>query len=83
MILKGGSLYAPRTTVRVAARHLAVALICCAFVVACTGSTEPPPELVTKPVYRINGASAARTEIRLEVPQAQTIRIGEEIVPPQ
>ena len=83
MILKGGSLYAPRTTVRAGARRLAVALICCAFVVACSGSTEPPPELVTKPVYRINGAAAARSETRQEVPQAQTIRMGEEIVPPQ
>jgi hypothetical protein len=83
MILKGGSLYEPRTTVRARARHLAVALICCAFVVACTGSTEPSPDVVTKPVYRINGASAAPTEMRQEVPQVQTIRMGEEIVPPR
>ena len=48
----------------------AIAFMCCVTVGACTGLTEPPSEVAATPVYLINGASAARTEMRQEIPEA-------------
>jgi len=57
----------------------AVVFICCIIVAACTSLAEPPPKVEARPVYRVNGASAAAgREMRQEVPKAQTIPMGEE-----
>jgi hypothetical protein len=64
---------------RAKARYAAaIAFMCCAFVGACTGVTESRPEVATTPVYRITGVSAARPDMRQEVPKAHTIRMGED-----
>ena len=56
----------------------AVVFICCIIVTACASLAEPPPKVEARPVYRVNGASAARSQMRQEGPKAQTIPMGEE-----
>jgi len=57
---------------------VALTFICCVIIAGCASLMEPRPEFVPEPVYRITGASAGRGEYRQEVPQAQTIRMGED-----